>query len=206
MKLSAKRVSALLISGLFLALVWFNYQRPRQKSDPAPTGPVAPQVVSNPTAISTSAIQEPRHFRPKRVTDDVRRKADDIIRRYKDMPAEELAKQTEFSALLELFMQRFDTPEFQHKINERLEAIKATTGKEHGTLSFGTGKLDSPEGRAWLEAMFSEDPQMMEEFIINKLDGAIFELAFDPTLEKTSDGVAVTGNPAMETATVKQPD
>jgi hypothetical protein len=66
--------------------------------------------------------------------------------------------------------------------------------------------LKDPEGRAWLEALFSEDPQRMEDYIFNKLDGAIFELAFDPTIEQAGNGVTVKGSEAPPPAAGKLPD
>ncbi len=59
----------------------------------------------------------------------MRRKVDDFIRRYKDMPPAEMARQEKFSALLERFSEQMDTPEFQRKMEERIEAIKAARGK-----------------------------------------------------------------------------
>lgn len=46
----------------------------------------------------------------------------------------------------------------------------------------------------------------MEEFVMNKLDGAIFEFAFDPTMEKTSEGVSVQPVDAPAPAVVKEAD
>jgi hypothetical protein len=31
----------------------------------------------------------------------------------------------------------------------------------------------------------------MEDWLVNRLNGAIFEFAFDPTLEKSSEGLSV---------------
>jgi hypothetical protein len=172
-----------------------------------PLGAKAPPVISPPVAIASAASSnEPRHYCPRQVTADVRLKVDDFIRRYKDMSPEELAKQEEFSAMTERFIQQMETPEFQLKIEERIQAIKAAKGLQHGTLTLGAEKLDSPEFRAWLEAIFSDDPQRMENFIMNKLDGAIFDFAFDPKMEKTSDGVSVKSSTNPSPAADNLPD
>jgi hypothetical protein len=36
-----------------------------------------------------------------------------------------------------------------------------------------------------------DDPQRIEDWLLNTLDGAIFEFAFDPNLELTSNGVSL---------------
>jgi hypothetical protein len=140
------------------------------------------------------------------VTAAVRSKVDDFIRRYKDTSPEELARGEEFKGMMERFTQSLDTPEFQRRMEERIEAIKAAKGGKHGTLNISTEKFDSPEGRAWLEAIFSNDTERVEEFILNKLDGAIFELAFDPTLEQAGNGVTVKPSEAPAPAGNKLPD
>ena len=51
-------------------------------------------------------------------------------------------------------------------------------------------------GRAWLEAAVSNDPQRIQDWVLNTLDGAVFELAFDPSLGRTSGGVSIQPLPA----------
>jgi hypothetical protein len=79
-----------------------------------------------------------------------------------------------------------------------METMKAVKGSEHGTLSFGLQDLSSPNARAWLEAALSDDPQPAQDYVMNLLDGAIFEFAFDPTAESTSGGVIVKGAVSAE--------
>ena len=52
--------------------------------------------------------------------------------------------------------------------------------------------MDDPKGRAWLEAAVSMDPKLMEQWLINRFNGSIFEFAFDPTLKTTSEGISIT--------------
>lgn len=201
------RLAALLVSGLFFALVWFNQQPSGHKPVLEQARPnLAPFVKPSASTMDASSAEEPKHYRPPAVTAAVRRKVEDFIRRFKDMPPEELAKREEFMGMMKRFMQTLDTPEFERKMDERVAAIKAAKGVQHGTLNINSEKLDSPEGRALLEAIFSEDTGRMEEFILNKLDGAIFELAFDPSLEQTTSGVSMKSNVVPAPAADKLPD
>jgi len=54
--------------------------------------------------------------------------------------------------------------------------------------------------------MFSQDSDLLQEYILNKLDGAIFEFAFDPTLENAGNGVTVQGAAPPAPAASKLPD
>ena len=195
------RVSILLLFTLGAAsamYVWFGHRAPVPKPLPgAKVQPAPSPVISAPKeGASNAEAPEPRHYRPKPVTAAVRRKVDDFIRRYKDASPEDLNKSGELAPFMKRFEQVMDTPEFQSEMEKRIAAITAARGEEHGTLTIGTGKLDEPESRAWLEAMFSDDADLLQDYILNKLDGAIFEFAFDPTLEQTTSGVTVRGGDA----------
>ena len=188
--------------------VWFGHRTPVPKTPSEAMAQPAPARVISPIKEDASSAEtsEPRHYRPKPVTAAVRRKVDDFIRRYKDVSPEELNKSGELAPFMERFEQLMETPEFQSEMEKRMDAIKAARGKEHGTLTIGTGKLDEPESRAWLEAMFSDDADLLQEYIFNKLDGAIFEFAFDPTPENAGNGVTVKGSAPPPPAENKSPD
>ncbi len=162
------------------------------KAKPAP----APAISTPKENAGEALAEERRHYRPKPVTAAVRRKVDDFIRRYKEASPEELMQSEEMASMTERFAKKMEEPEFLSEMEKRMAAIKAAKGREHGMLTIGSGKLDEPEGRAWLEAMFADDTDLLLEYILNKLDGAIFELAFDPTLEQTESGVSMKGTPA----------
>jgi hypothetical protein len=181
-----------LISGAGMYF-WFGHHAPVPKPPSVAKAQPTPVPVIAPPQEAGSSTVEPRHYRPKSVTAAVSRKVDDFIRRYKDAAPEELMKSGEMAPFMERFEHMMDTPEFQSEMEKRLDAIKAARGQEHGMLTIGTGKLDEPESRAWLEAMFSDDADLLQEYILNKLDGAIFEFAFDPTLENAGNGVKVQG-------------
>lgn len=190
-----KNLVLLLASGVFFALVWLNWQPARPKPSVVAEEPV-PVKATAPPAATTPPEQEPqpKHYRPRQVCEAVRRKVDDFIRRYKDVAPEEAAKSQEMVLMMKRFEQLMDTPEFQSEMAKRIEAIEVARGQKHGMLTIGTDKkLDDPESRAWLEAMFSDDADLLQEYFLNKLDGAIFEFAFDPTLENAGNGVTVKG-------------
>lgn len=186
-----KNLVLLLASGVFFALVWLNWQPARPKAPVVAAMPAAPSAASAETVPKEEP--KPKHYRPRQVPEAVRRKVDDFIRRYKDVPPEELNKSGELATLMKRFEQLMDSPEFQSELEKRMEAIKAARGQEHGMLNIGFGKLGDAESRAWLEAMFSDDADLLQEYFLNKLDGAIFEFAFDPTLENAGNGVTVKG-------------
>lgn len=206
-----KNLVLLLASGMFFALVWLNWQPARPKPSvvaekPAPVKPAAPPEASTET-VSKEEEPQPKHYRPRQVSEAVRRKVDDFIRRYKDASPEELNKSMELAPLMKRFEQVMNTPEFLNEMEKRIEAIKAARGQGHGMLTIGTGKkLDEPESRAMLEAMFSDDADLLQEYLLNKLDGAIFEFAFDPTLENAGNGVKVQGAPPPAPPAGKLPD
>ncbi|WP_395738782.1 hypothetical protein [Prosthecobacter sp.] len=209
-----KNLVALLVSGVFVALVWLIW-RPTTKSPAAPPKKPAPvlAVTTAPAAevatVSSEEKSEPKHYRPKPVSEAVRRKVDAFIARYKDASPDELNKSGELAPFMERLGKMMETPEFQTEMEKRMDLIKAAKGHEHGMLSIGTGKLDSPESRAWLEAMFAEDADLLQEYMLNKLDGAIFEFAFDPTMEQTRNGVTVKSTapaPAAAPEPAKLPD
>ncbi len=206
-----KNLVLLLASGVFFALVWLNWRPAGPKppvvaEKPVPVKPAAPTAASEET-VPKEEEPQPKHYRPRQVSEAVRRKVDDFIRRYKDASPEELNKSGELAPLMKRFEQLMETPEFQSEMAKRIEAIEAARGQKHGMLTIGTGKkLDEPESRAWLEAMFSDDADLLQEYLLNKLDGAIFEFAFDPTLENAGNGVKVEGAPPPAPAANKLPD
>ena len=188
--------------------VWFGHRAPLAKPRSVVKTTPAPALVVVPPRENPSGAEadEPRHYRPRQVSEAVRRKVDDFIRRYKDTSPEKLQKSGELAPFMERFEQVMDTPEFQSEMEKRIDAIKAARGQEHGSLNIGFGKLGDPESRAWLEAMFSNDSDLLQEYILNKLDGAIFEFAFDPTLENAGNGVTVQGAAPPAPAANKLPD
>ena len=200
----------LLVAGLFIALVWFNRQPTRAKPGTVAEKKTAPTQSAAPAASVNTALSEqpqPKHYRPRQVSEAVRRKVDAFISRYKDASPQEMNRSEEMTSMMERFTQMLDRPDFQSEMEKRMDAIKVARGQEHGMLTIGSGKLGDPESRAWLEAMFSEDAELMQEYILNKLDGAIFEFAFDPTLENAGNGVTVKGaGPPPAPAAGKLPD
>ena len=199
----------LLMAGVFFALVWLSQQPPGAKPAVAVAKTAAPAQSAAPVASVNSALSDEsqtKHYRPRQVSDAVRHQVDAFIRRYKDVPLNEVTKSEELDSIKKLVTQVLDSPEFQSEMKKRMEAIKAARGQEHGTLNIGFGKLGDPESRAMLEAVFSQDVELIQEYFLNKLDGAIFEFAFDPTLENAGNGVTVQGAAPPAPAANKLPD
>lgn len=194
-----KNLVLLLSSGVFFALVWLNWQPGPSKRGVEVAEKTLPAKAAPPPAtvktVPAEAGPQPKHYRPRQVSEAVRHKVDDFIRRYKDASPEELMKSVEMTTMTERFDRRMEEPAFLSELEKRMNAIKTARGQEHGMLTIGTGKVGEPESRAWLEAMFTDDADLLQEYILNKLDGAIFELAFDPTLEKTESGVTLKDSP-----------
>ena len=108
------------------------------------------------------------------------------------MTFEQLKKSKELNDLMKRSFALLETPEVKRRVEEALADIQTLTGAQHGSLDIGFERLDDPKGRAWLEAAVSLDPKLMEQWLINRFNGSIFEFAFDPTLKTTSEGISLT--------------
>lgn len=103
------------------------------------------------------------------------------------MSPEEKKHDAELNRLMDHFTTVISSPAVATQVTERITTLRAR-GKK-GTVTMDYDMLENPTGRAWLEAVVSNDEQLMEAWVLNTLDGAIFEFAFDPSLERTSNGV-----------------
>lgn len=137
-----------------------------------------------------------RHYRPATVSRQVRQTVEDIIRRHKGMTKAELMKSAELNQLMNRFIAVIEKPEAESKLMQRLAAMPKQLG-EGGMLRMDFELLEDAHGRAWLEAAVSNDDQLIEDWILNTLDDAIFEFAFDPELERTSNGVSLQSSPSQ---------
>lgn len=149
-----------------------------------------------------SSDTEKRRYRPAPVTREVTQTVEAIIRRHQGMTKPELQKSAELNKLMDRFIAVMGAPEMQAKLEQRVAALPA----EHGTVTMDFELLDDAHGRAWLEAAVSNDPQRIEDWLLNTLDGAIFEFAFDPTLERTSNGVSLQPTALPTKAPPAQPN
>lgn len=170
----------------------FMLQRPPASLPKKQTAQVKAQPASskaNDEVTETGAVR--RHYRPTPVTRQVQLLVDDYIRRHKGMTKEQLQRSPELNKLMNRYINAMNTPEMQAKLEQRIAAIPPVKGAQQGTLRMDFEMLDDAHGRAWLEAAVSDDPQRIEDWILNTLDDAIFEFAFDPELERTSNGVSL---------------
>ncbi|HRH99041.1 MAG TPA: hypothetical protein PLB55_24080, partial [Prosthecobacter sp.] len=103
----------------------------------------------------------------------------------------QLQRSPELNKLMNRFINVINSPGMQVKLEQRIAAMPPVKGAQQGMLRMDFEMLDDAHGRAWLEAAVSDDPQRIEDWILNTLDDAIFEFAFDPDLERTSNGVSL---------------
>lgn len=123
----------------------------------------------------------------------VRAKADSLIRQYRGHVPKDLTQAPELAAVfanMSSLMKRISA-EDQRRLEATVEATKNVIGSKHGSISFAMDDMDSPATRALLEAVISDEPRRLADYMIRVLDGANFEYAFDPDLTKTSDGVSI---------------
>jgi hypothetical protein len=175
-----------------VVLVQRRQQLPNGSVNEAEPVKPAPLVVNSVSAGGES----PKRYRPATLPDSVRRKADAVAARHRGMSKAQLEQSAEMQQLGAQFSRHLESPEFQAKLKQAIEAMKAVKGIEHGTLSFDLHDLTSPNARAWLEAALSDDPQLAQDYVMNLLDGAVFEFAFDPSSDSSSGGVTVKGENA----------
>ena len=188
------RPSILILLAAILAMAWF-FVRDQPQSSPVneaqPVKPVPPMVTS-----MSSGDESPKHYRPATLPESVRRKADAVAARHRGMSKAQLEQSAEMQQLGAQFSRHLESPEFQAKLKQAIEAMKAVKGIEHGTLSFDLHDLTSPNARAWLEAALSDDPQPAQDYVMNLLDGAVFEFAIASRSGSTSHGVTVVNKDA----------
>jgi RNA polymerase sigma factor (sigma-70 family) len=195
---------ALLITGAIAAATLpFVLHHPANKSLATNAPKTVRQATPEITAVPQGANQ-PKHFRPATMPESVRREADGVAARHRGMTKEQFEQSAEIKQLGQRFFRHLEPPEFQKKVQQAIEALKAVKGIEHGTLNFDLHDLTSPNARAWLEAALSDDPQPAQDYVMNLLDGAVFEFAFDPSSDSTSDGLTVKGENPSRSPTDKQ--
>lgn len=205
---TSMRPSILILFVAILAMAWVVFDQGHKQPTTSPANGTKQVKPSPPTVTSVSSDGESiRHYRPATMPENVRRKADAVAARHRGMSKAQLEQSAEMQQLGAQFSKHLEPPEFQAKLKQAIEAMKAVKGIEHGTLSFDLHDLTSPNARAWLEAALSDDPQPAQDYVMNLLDGAVFEFAFDPSSDSSSGGVTVKGtSPAQNRSDFKIPD
>lgn len=132
----------------------------------------------------------PRHYRPAPVSPQVQQKVEGIIRRHRGMTVDQLMRSEELLALMERMNKMMENLDLT-KLEQTMVDIQNITGVKHGQMNIEFGAIDDAKSRALLEAAVSEDAELMEAWLINRFEGAIFEFAIDPSLEKSSEGVTI---------------
>jgi hypothetical protein len=166
--------------------------QPVKSSLPTPTA-------SQPKKNKATNAAPPAHlYQPPPVSAEVSRKVDALIRHCRGMTREQLVQDEEINRLMEALARRADlnSPEMRSKMDEMVKNLQAVTGIQHGTVQMDLGEPDSPEFRALLEAIYSEDPQRAQDWFLQRVAGATFEFSVNPNLERTSDGVSLACAPS----------
>lgn len=147
-----------------------------------------------------------RHYRPAPVSGQVRQTVEAILRRHQGMTKQQLQRSPELNQLMNRFINVINSPGMQAKLEQRIAAMPPVKGAQQGMLRMDFEMLDDAHGRAWLEAAVSDDPQRIQDWILNTLDDAIFEFAFDPDLERTSNGVSLQPTAPAKPGTSTDPN
>lgn len=157
---------------------------------PTPPAPRSVAVVPKTEAEKTAPPHGARHYRPAPVSPQVQQKVEGIIRRHRGMTMEQLMRNDEILALMERMNKLMENLDLT-KVGQAMADIQKVTGVEHGQMNIEFGAIDDAKSRAMLEAAVSEEAELMEAWLVNRFEGAIFEFALDPSLEKTSEGVTI---------------
>ncbi|WP_395749947.1 RNA polymerase sigma factor [Prosthecobacter sp.] len=166
---------------------------------------VQPLPVAGKVQASAATATVVPHYRPAMVSPQVQQKVEGIVRRHAGMSKEQLSKSVELNKLMERFIAAMEAPEFEEQILKRISALPPTG--HNGMVKMDFEMLDDAKGRAWLEAAVADDAELMRDWVLNTLDGAIFEFAFDPNLERSSNGVSLhPGNLPAQTQPAAAPD
>jgi hypothetical protein len=166
----------------------------------------AQPVAQGKSVAKAESTSDTRHYRPAPVTRQVGQMVDAILRRHKGMSKQQLQRSPELNMLMNRFITVMNTPEMQAKLEHRIAAIPPVKSSQQGTLRMEFDMLDDAHGRAWLEAAVSDDTQRIEDWILNTLDDAIFEFAFDPEMERTSNGVSVKSGSETKSGAPQKPE
>ncbi|WP_395745144.1 RNA polymerase sigma factor [Prosthecobacter sp.] len=173
---------------------------PAEARRPAPR--VTPVVQGKPEPAAVSARP---HYRPPAVSPQVQQKVDAMLKRFAGMKKGQAQESEELNALLDrVISATTNDPEFSEEMEKRASALPRTDTKKLLRIDFDI--FDGARGRAMLEAAVSNDPKLMRDWFLNTLDGAIFEFAFDPNLERTSNGVSLEAPPQQQPAASAPPE
>ena len=200
MSLAKITLSTVVVAGLIAIPFALHHKGQDDSAPPKPAAPAPLKTVASSTRPTTATKPNASipHYRPPPVTEAVRLKADAVIRRHKNMSREEMLHDQELQQLMSAFSARIElgSPEMQKKMEEAAEALQETKGIKHGTINMDFGTVESPEFRTWVEAALSDDTDRVQDWVLSRLQGAVFEFAMDPKAEHTSDGVRVLPAPA----------
>jgi RNA polymerase sigma factor (sigma-70 family) len=171
---------------------------------PASKAPAASGFARAGKMKARGAATAPKHFRPGPVTEEVRLKVDALVQRCGNMSEQELMQDPEMQELMEDFIRLIGSagasppPRLEQAFTDLMAAkganlpdLENTSGPPGIAMNFlKPGALKEPLARSWIEASMSNDPKRVQDWVLNRLEGAIFEFAIDPGLDQSSEGVS----------------
>lgn len=204
MTISVHKVLLTTLAVMVISISWMLH-RPSATPPRTQTVLTKAQPTSNETNVAkTEPDADRRRYRPAPVSGQVRQTVEAILRRHQGMTKQQLQRSPELNQLMNRFIAVLGAPGMQAKLEQRIAAMPPVKGAQQGMLRMDFEMLDDAHGRAWLEAAVSDDPQRIQDWILNTLDDAIFEFAFDPDLERTSNGVSLQPADAPRPATQRR--
>lgn len=211
-KLVIAAAAAAALVGIPVFLYHHRAEEPVKPAAAKPASAAAASGFARPGKTKAGgAATAPQHYRPEPVTEEVRRKADALVQRCGGMSEQQLMRDPEMQKLIENFMRLFETELASSKsprVERALTNLWATKGIEppgpnnkSGPPGFAVnflkpGALNEPLGRSWIEASMSNDPKRVQDWMLNRLEGATFEFSVDPGLDRSGEGVSVMKPPA----------
>ena len=191
-------ILAVAVASLVAVAPLFLPQQPQNQASAAqkPSSPMPSAGRPSREAKTTpQAARETRRFRPVAASQDVRAKVEAIIRHCRGMSLAELKTDSEIKALGVQFVKLINEPRIKQRVDATIKLLKETQpdGARHGDLQMDFEKSDEPFndelGRAWLEAILSDNPDRVGDWVVNRLQGAAFEFALEPDMDRSSEGV-----------------
>jgi hypothetical protein len=129
------------------------------------------------------------------VSENVRFKVDGILRRHRGLSKAEMLRTEEMQQIIDSFCNKVDAsdPDTLRKSLQARDILCEAKGLPAvpGCIVLHTGDPDSVEFRAWMEAAVSDDSRHAQVWMLNRLEGAVFEFVIDPTLEQSSGGISL---------------
>lgn len=129
---TSMRPSILILIVAILAMAWIVLDQRRQQPPTGSVNEAGPVKPAPPvTAAQPPTNDAAKHYRPATLPESVRRKADAVAARHRGMSKARLEQSAEMQQLGARFSEHLDSPEFQAKLKQAIEAMKAVNRPLH---------------------------------------------------------------------------